>query len=289
MALRKTLYYTLGTAICLYVVIQLLVFFSQRWLTFQGAGDRANTSPPNVSGIEVLRIPTAVGVIEALLLPAIAPSSNVQQPIVIFAHGNGDVTDDWVSALIGFRERGIGVLLVEYPGYGRSTGEPSERSIEVAMLAAYDHIASDPRVDRTRIFGFGQSLGGGAISSLADKRPLKALILLSSFPSQEIFLSRYWSPSFLLLDRFDSLSVLQRFMGAVLVIHGRDDPQVPWQEAQRLSQASSHGVFKLYSCGHGCWDPNRLPFWQDVEPFLSQAGLLPLPTSKPISDAELLN
>jgi hypothetical protein len=76
----------------------------------------------------VLKIPTRAGDIEALFLPALNIPDASRQPIVIFGHGNGEVVDYWLSALNGFRERGIGVLLVEYPGYGRSAGSPSEKS-----------------------------------------------------------------------------------------------------------------------------------------------------------------
>jgi pimeloyl-ACP methyl ester carboxylesterase len=57
-------------------------------------------------------------------------------------------------------------------------------------------------------------------------------------------------------------------------MHGRDDRLIPWKEGQRLAAASSRATFKLYDCGHGCWDPDRLPFWKDAEPFLKQAGIL---------------
>ena len=204
-----------------------------------------------------------------------APFESGRQPVVIFAHGNGEVIDYWLSALHGFRERGIGVLLVEYPGYGRSTGSPSEASIRAAMEAAYDRIAADPRVDHARIFGFGQSLGGGAICLLARDRPLRALILQSTFTSLDSFTSRYWAPSFLLRDHFDNLSSVRRFLGPVLVIHGREDSFIPWRQGQQLASASPRSTFRLYECGHVCWDPVHLPFWKDAVPFLLAAGILP--------------
>jgi pimeloyl-ACP methyl ester carboxylesterase len=193
---------------------------------------------------------------------------------VVFGHGNGEVTDEWLTALSGFRERGIGVLLIEYPGYGRSDGSPSGASIRMAMDGAYDRITSDARVDRTRIFGFGQSLGAGAICLLANDRYLRALILQSTFPTLDIFASNYWAPSFLLRDHFNNLATVARFAGPVLVIHGRHDRLIPWDQGQHLAAASAHSTFRLYECGHGCWDPERVPFWHDVLPFLQQAGIL---------------
>jgi len=184
------------------------------------------------------------------------------------------VNDDWLTALNGFRTRGIGVLLVEYPGYGRSSGKPSESAIRAAMDAGYDRISEDPRVDGARIFGFGESLGGGAICLLARDRHLRALILQSTFPSLDIFAARYWAPAFLLRDHFDSYSSVANFSGPVLVIHGSHDQLIPWQEGKRLAMASPRSTFKLYACGHGCWEPERLPFWQDAVPFLIGSGIL---------------
>jgi pimeloyl-ACP methyl ester carboxylesterase len=62
--------------------------------------------------------------------------------------------------------------------------------------------------------------------------------------------------------------------GPVLVLHGRDDRLIPWEQGQRLAAASADSTFRLYNCGHGCWDPEHLPFWQDAIPFLVNAGVL---------------
>jgi pimeloyl-ACP methyl ester carboxylesterase len=246
-------------------------------MIYPGARNVVEPAPPTVQGLEVMQLSTPVGRVEALFLPATATAHDAPQPVMIFAHGNGEVTDYWVTALDGFREKGIGVLLVEYPGYGRSTGAPSEASIRAAMDAAYDRIAGDPRVDNARIFGFGQSLGGGAICLLARDRPLRALILESTFPSLDIFATGYWAPPFLLRDHFDNFNTLRHFTHPVLVIHGRDDRLIPWQQGQRLAAAAPHSSFKLYECGHGCWDPDHLPFWRDAEPFLVSAGIIRRP------------
>jgi dienelactone hydrolase len=193
------------------------------------------------------------------------------------------VIDYWVKSLDGFRERGIAVLLVEYPGYGRSTGVPSERAVRAAMDAAYDHIAADPRVDRTRIFGYGMSLGGGAICALARDRPLRALILQSTFTSLDTFTRHFWAPAFLLRSHFDNLTTVKRFPGPVLVIHGAHDPVIPWQQGRQLASASPKATFRLYNCGHVCWDLDSLPFWQDAMPFLVSAGILTSNAARPSS------
>jgi uncharacterized protein len=271
MKLRAVLTVTALVVGALYVSYLCGLYFMQDALIYPGTRNRVDSVAPQPDGAEVFHLATSAGNVEALFLPAAA--DDAQHPAVIFAHGNGEVIDYWLSALHGFRERGVGVLLVEYPGYGRSTGSPSEQAIRAAMDAAYDRLAADPRVDTHRIFGFGQSLGGGAICLLARDRPLRALILQSTFTSLDAFAASHWAPAFLLRDHFDNLSVAKHFPGPILVIHGRDDRLIPWKLGWQLASASGQGTFHLYDCGHGCWDPEHLPFWHDVIPVLLKAGI----------------
>jgi uncharacterized protein len=270
--IRSAVLIFLAAGAALYVAFLGALYLKQGSFIYPGTYVHVAAAPPRAPGVETLRIETPQAAVESLFLPG--PVSSARLPVVIFAHGNGEVVDDWVSAFHGFQERGIGVLLVEYPGYGRSSGTPSETSIRAAMDAAYDRLAADPRVDRSRIVGFGQSLGGGAICLLARDRPLRALILQSTFTSLDGFAARYWAPSFLLRDHFDNLSSVRRFPGPVLVIHGREDRLIPWTQGQQLAAASPHSTFRLYECGHGCWQPDRVPFWQDAVPLLRSAGIL---------------
>jgi hypothetical protein len=123
------------------------------------------------------------------------------------------------------------------------------------------------------VFAFGQSIGGGAVCLLSRERPIRALILQSTFPSLAVFASRYLAPEFLLRDRFDNEAVLRNFQGPVLVIHGRTDNVIPYRFGQQLATAARHATWKLYECGHVCWDPMRHPFWHDVDPFLRESGI----------------
>src|SRR5262252_2304681 len=183
MNLRRVLTIPVLAAAALYASYLCVLYYVQGALIYPGTQNRVDRAAPQPKGAEVFHISTTAGNVEALFLPASTDANARHQPVVIFGHGNGEVIDYWVSAFHEFQERGVGVLLVEYPGYGRSTGSPSEQSIRAAMDGAYDRVAADPRVDPDRIFGFGQSLGGGAICLLARDRPLRALILQSTFTS----------------------------------------------------------------------------------------------------------
>jgi len=271
---RKATAITLGALIALYAIYLGALYLFQSSLIYPGTADQVDAVAPTSSGAELLKIPGESGETEALFLPASPDTESGPRPLLIFAHGNGEVIDYWLTALHGFRERGIGVLLVEYPGYGRSSGSPSEASIRAAMDAAYDRVITDPRVDRGKIVGYGQSLGGGAICALARDRSLGALILQSTFVSLDHFAWTHGAPPFLLRSHFDNLSTVSGFPGPVLVINGSEDHLIPWQQGRRLADAGARASFKLYACGHGCWDPDHLPFWRDADAFLVSAGIL---------------
>lgn len=257
----------------LLIPVALLLYAGYLAGLYPGVAIRVPREPPPAPGLERWQLATPEGDVEALFLPGRGANASGRRPAVVFGHGNGEVVDFWTTGLDGFRDRGIGVLLVEYPGYGRSAGRTSERAIRTAMSAAYDRLVSDPRVDPSRVVGFGQSLGGGAVCLLSRDRPLRALILQSTFTSFAAFTSRYLAPAFLLRDRFDNETAVRSFAGPVLVIHGRQDEVIPYRLGQRLAAASPRATLRLYDCGHGCWDPDHLPFWKDVDAFLAASGI----------------
>jgi pimeloyl-ACP methyl ester carboxylesterase len=204
--------------------------------------------------------------VETWLLPAAAPGRG---PLLIYTHGNGELIDFWADQFDAIRAAGIGVLLVEYPGYGRSGGKPSERSIDATMVAAYDRIAQDPRVDPRRIFGHGRSLGGGAMAQLAAKRPLAALILESTFTSLADILRGYHLPDWMIRNRFDTVAVLREYRAPVLILHGARDVNIPVAHAHALQAASPGASLHLLDCGH-----NDCPRqWELVLSFLAANGV----------------
>ena len=88
-------------------------------------------------------------------------------PTIVFAHGNGERAEYWVDAFGPLQDAGLGVLIVEYPGYGIAEGSPSQASITNAMVASYDWLRGRADVDGTRIVAYGRSLGGGAVAQLS--------------------------------------------------------------------------------------------------------------------------
>lgn len=232
-------------------------------------------SPPASAGLpraaaaaggEVLWIETGDARVEAWLLPGAAQGP---APLLVYTHGNGELIDFWADEFGPVRAAGIHVLLVEYPGYGRSSGRPSERSITAALLAAYDRLARDARVDATRIVGHGRSLGGGAIAQLAARRPMAALVLESTFTSLADIVGEFGIPRWLMANTFDTRGALAQYDGPVLLMHGARDINIPVAHAQGLARAIPQASLRLLECGH-----NDCPRqWDVVLGFLAGNGV----------------
>jgi pimeloyl-ACP methyl ester carboxylesterase len=253
------------------------LFLTQRRLIYPGQGIDTRGRPlPATAGLEPYGIATPTGRIEAWYLPPLG--STVPFPALIFAHGNGEVIDMWPDAFDEFRRWGLAVMLVEYPGYGRSEGSPSETAIDAAMVGAYDVLVARPGVDPGRIVGYGQSLGGGAIAALSERRSLRAMILQSTFTSLLAFPSRFLMPGFLLRDRFDNLAAVRSFTGPLLVLHGEGDELIPYAQGVALANAGAHAELHLYECGHGCWQRDGIPLFRDIHRFLQASAVLPSET-----------
>jgi len=233
-------------------------------------------TPKAVPGIEKIWLETRHGKIETwFLLPAGEHDAEKPAPAAIFAHGNAELIDFWTEEFRPLTRLGIGVLFVEYPGYGRSEGKPSQAVVTEIFTMAYDLLASRKDVDPSRIILIGRSVGGGVICQLAANRPSAALILLSTFTSLKSFVRKYFLPAFLLRDTFDSETVVRAYQGPLLVVHGTDDETVPYEHGLKLRDAGKHAKMITYhGAGHNNCPPDWNVFWQEVEIFLHDAGVI---------------
>jgi len=200
-----------------------------------------------------------------LLLP---PGANGPVPALIFGHGNGELIDYWTGEFVSVPSWGVAVMLVEYPGYGRSAGKPSEESITETFVAAYDHLATRSEIVHDSIVGYGRSLGGGAVCQLAARRELSGLILESSFTSVADVARGIGVPRWLIRDVFDNREVLSSYDGRVLLIHGKRDQVIPHHHAEALHATARDSRLVTKDCGHNdCGRP-----WNEVRAFMQELG-----------------
>ena len=205
--------------------------------------DRELSSTPSEVGLdyEDVYLTTSDGVrIHAWHIPGRSDTT------LLWLHGNaGNISNRVDNIAVLHRRTGLGVLIVDYRGYGQSEGRPSESGLYSDAEAAFGYLVTDLRLDpREDIVLFGRSLGAGVAAELAARHAVRCVILESGFTSVRAMAKAVY-PSWMvslttpLLDaRFDTLSKVGRITSPLMIVHGDRDEIVPLGMAEEIYSAA---------------------------------------------------
>ena len=173
----------------------------------------------------------------------------------LWFHGNAENIGHGLGQAAFYSCLGVNVLAVDYRGYGRSEGSPSEAGVYRDADAAYDYLIKARHIQPKNIFIYGHSLGGAVAVDLASRRECGGLIVQSSFTSIRDMARRTFHIPLLEYipgSRFDSLSKIQQVQAPILIIHGTRDETVPFTMGQRLFTAAPEPkfFFPIEGAGH---------------------------------------
>jgi len=159
---------------------------------------------------------------------------------VLVAHGNGGNRAGRVGLARGLGDRGFGVLLFDYRGYGENRGSPSEAGLARDARAARDLFVSQEPVATPSIIYLGESLGTGVVSELALEHPPAALVLRSPFTSlADVGRATYGVPvGWLLRDKFPVRDNVVRLDVPIAVVYGDSDTIVPTEQSRAVARAA---------------------------------------------------
>jgi uncharacterized protein len=203
---------------------------------------------------------------------------------VLYFHGNaGNLSWRGNSLAILRDQLGESVLIIDYPGYGKSSGRPSEAGCYAAADAAYDWLTKTKGIAGENILLYGASLGGAVAVDLASRKPCRAVVLIKTFTSAPDVGQKtlpYLPIRWLMRNRFDSLSKIDRCKQPIFISHGDADRLVPFSQGERLFQAApgQKKFFRLPGADHN--DPLPYEFFAALKQFLSEAAPLLAPTAK---------
>ncbi|MEN8149849.1 MAG: alpha/beta hydrolase [Planctomycetota bacterium] len=167
---------------------------------------------------------------------------------LLWFHGNaGSVAHRWGDFTAFVRDLGLRTLIVDYRGYGRSEGSPGEAGLYLDARAALDFLGKRG-VDSKDVWVLGRSLGGAVAVELATARPVKGLVLESTFtsaPAMGRAMLPFFPVSWFIRSRFDSETRIATLDLPILLFHGRDDRIVPFSHAENLAAAAKAGNLTL--------------------------------------------
>ena len=164
------------------------------------------------------------------------------------------------------------VYLVNYRGYGGSTGTPTERGLFVDALAIFDRL----QAEHERIAVIGRSLGSGVAAYLASQRPVARLILVTASDSAvAIGQSAYpfYPITLLLKDQYRSDRYAPQINAPTLLLIAERDDIIPPKHSLKLLESFRPGIAEklvIPRAGHN--DLSRFPkYWEKIREFLQRS------------------
>jgi fermentation-respiration switch protein FrsA (DUF1100 family) len=253
-----------------YLVVCLVMWLFENRLVFQPTPASAYWVDAPTKSIEDVSLTSSAGnSIHAWWLP-----NKPEDPVLLLCPGNGGNLSGRGNTLVRMRERlGCSVLIFDYPGYGKSTGNPSEPACYDAGEAALAWLKNQKQVPADRVILYGESLGGGVATELATRHDCRALVLVKTFTLLPAAAKRHypWLPVYWLMsNRFDSVSKLPRIYCPVFIASATHDSVVPFEHGELLFQAANEPkqFFRNENADHGDSLPDE--FWSDLRAFLEQ-------------------
>lgn len=198
---------------------------------------------------------------EAWLLRAPGPSRG----LACFLHGNGELIDGTLHEAEMWNARGFDALLVEYRGYGRSGGSPSQGAIVGDVLAAIEGALAGR--DGAALVLHGRSLGTGVAAQVAARIPdrVDALVLESPFTSIASFAAGFAVPPFLVRNPFRTDEVLPALDCPVLVLAARNDEVVPFAHGETLVRLARDGRHVAFEGTHNSGISLDPAYWRAID------------------------
>lgn len=193
---------------------------------------------------------------------------------LLFLHGNGGNLSHRLQKIQFFHDLGFNVWIVDYRGYGKSSGSPSEEGLYRDAQAAYDYLIQEKKVTPEKVIIFGESLGGAVAIDLAVHNRVRAMILEGVFTSVRDMARRIYPflPTAFVRSKFDSYTKTKQLTMPMLFIHSRNDEVVPRDLGHKLyEQAPGPKEFVEMLGGHNdAFSVNEGVLREKIKGFMEQ-------------------
>jgi len=235
----KTFLGLLTLAASIYILLGLMIYLFQGKMVFlANMPGRALTASPGDIGLAYENVSLTTSDDERLhgwYVPAAR-----SRGVVLFFHGNAGNISHRLDSIAIFHQLGLDTLIIDYRGYGESSGQTSEQGTYLDAQAAWDYLVVERGVSPDRIIVFGRSLGGAVGAWLGSQHTPAAVIIESSFSSGADMAHRLYPflPTRLLTRlRYPVAEYASRLECPVLVVHSRDDEIIPFAMGEAIYAA----------------------------------------------------
>lgn len=206
------------------------------------------------------------------------------KPVIVYFHGNGEVASDHDSIASLYHQAGASLLVVDYRGYGWSTGKPLTSKLFSDMegvFGALPAILENAQLANSPVYVMGRSLGSICAIHSASLYPeyFKGLIIESGIGATAPLLARLGLPLSLFAnfpDPIRNVEKVSRLSMPLLVIHGERDSLLPVNNGQALYDASpskQKTIFRVPGAEHNNILYVGIPrYFDEIRQFIGQAS-----------------
>jgi uncharacterized protein len=162
--------------------------------------------------------------------------------VILYFHGNQDNINHYAPVANNMTSHGYEVWMIDYPGYGKSTGELTEQVLYDQALQLYK--MARVRFSPDSIIVYGRSLGTGVASELASVRDCKRLILETPYYSIPSVAATYlwmYPVDRMIRYKFPTNEYLTKVTAPVTIFHGTNDGVIPYDNAAKLKEVLKTG------------------------------------------------
>lgn len=237
---KRKLFRWLKIILIIYCVIGILIYYLQDRLilhpiklsndykyAFNFSHKEINIAADKNTNINIIQFP---------------PADTAIKGVVLYFHGNKTNINRYRWFVPNFTEYGYEVWMIDYPGFGKSTGTFTEETAYDWALTMYKMARA--RFEPGQIVIYGKSLGSGIAAQLASVRDCKQLILETPYYSM-ISLAKHYLPIYpleqMLHFKLPTHTFLTKVTAPVTIFHGTDDPLIPYSNAVRLKKVLKQG------------------------------------------------
>jgi alpha-beta hydrolase superfamily lysophospholipase len=165
------------------------------------------------------------------------PKDSLPKGVVLYFHGNKENIGRYAKFVNVFLRNGYEVWMEDYPGYGKSTGERTEKKLYKQAMQVYKMAAA--KYNNDSIVLYGKSLGTGIASYVASQTNCKQLILETPYYSIPDLFGCYafiYPTQRMSVYKIPTNEYLQSVKYPITIFHGTDDGVIPYRCAQKLKK-----------------------------------------------------
>ncbi len=255
--------------------------FNEDRLVFQPLRTKLQPPPEGLAlHSRDVTVRTADGIdLKARLIPPPAEVPPAQAGWILYFHGSSAnvASVGYNEAWSRFRDMGLGVLAVDYRGYGESGGHPSETGLYRDADAAYAYLTGALGVPPARVVIYGFSLGSAVAIDLATRVRAAGMIVEGAFlsvPARGGELYPFLPADWLAHNRFASVEKIAHVPLPKLFVHARGDTDIPIAHGRRLYQlAADPKRFQEVDGAHATAFKVDPAFFAGVARFISGLGI----------------